>query len=60
VSDLVKRRGGPTFVVVVDLLRDAWRSRNLALIVLLLLGALAVSVATLGHTVIPYVIYPFL
>lgn len=55
-----RRRTGPTATLLVDIVREAWTSRSVALLVILVLGALAIAMATMAHTVLPYAIYPVL
>ena len=54
------RFGWPALIVLVDLVREAWWSRNALLALALLLAAVAVAAAFVGHAVVPWAIYPAL
>jgi len=57
---LRRRRGGPVWIVVLDLFRDAWWTRNWFVAVVLVLSVVAALVALFGQTVLPIAIYPAL
>lgn len=57
----VRRRvGGPTVTVVVDLVRHAFATRSVLLVILVALAVVAAIAAFVGHTVVPWAIYPAL
>ena len=58
--ELRRRTGGPTYHMVVDVLRNAWWTRNWFLLVVLVLAVGAAVVAFVGQTVVPWAIYPAL
>lgn len=59
-SGFSRRRGGATFIVLVDLVRDAWWTKNWVAALALLLTIVAVVAAFVGHSVVPWAIYPAL
>jgi hypothetical protein len=57
---LTRRRGGPSWNMFMDLLADAWWTRNWFITVVLLLCVVAAMLAFVGQTVLPWAIYPAL
>jgi hypothetical protein len=55
-----RRRGGPVWIIGVDLIRNARWGRNWLLLVLVVLIVVAVLSALAAQTVVPWVIYPAL
>ena len=54
------RRVGPTLVVALDLVRHARATRTWLPLLLVVLAVVAAVVVFLGHTVVPWAIYPAL
>lgn len=59
-TQLPRRRGGPTLTVIVDLFRDAAWTRNWLILVAVIISVLAALAALVGQTVLPWTIYPAL
>lgn len=59
-TELRRRRGGVALTVLVDVVRDAWHTRNWIVAAVLLLTIAAVIAAFVGHAVLPWAIYPAL
>lgn len=55
-----RRRGGPTWNMVVDVVADAWWARSWMVLVVLVIAVLAAAVGFVGQTVLPWAIYPAL
>lgn len=55
-----RRRGGPTWQMLIDVLADAWWTRSWLVLVVLILTVVAAMVAVAGQTVVPWAIYPAL
>lgn len=57
---LNRRRGGAVWIVLSDLVRDAWWTRNWLVATAVVLAVLAAVLAVFGQTVLPWTIYPAL
>lgn len=55
-----RRRGGPTLVLLVDLVRNAAWSRSWAVTLAVALTLVAATVMVVGQTVLGWAIYPAL
>lgn len=54
---LRRRRGGSLLIVLVDLLRDARRTRNITIAALIALTVLAVLAGATTQTAVPFLVY---
>jgi hypothetical protein len=56
----VRRRGGPAWAVAVDVVRSGRSSGSWLISIVVVLVLLAAVIAAVGHSVLPWLIYPAL